>query len=112
MKPFGMLKIPMILAGLGAALAFSPACKAQEVSSDHFTDTGVQDVYNATPSSAPAPKLKQKSPASQARANQISSPAALQPVAKRTHVSATQPGAQAVADKKRKSASSSTPKKP
>jgi hypothetical protein len=110
MKRFGMLKIPMILVGLGAALAFSPACKAQEVSPDHFTDTGVQDVYNATPSTAPAPKLKQKPPTSQARAHQTSSPATLQPVAKRTPVSAKQPGAQAVADK-RKSASS-TPKKP
>jgi len=111
MKPFGMLKIPMILVGLGAALVLSPACKAQEVSPDHFTDTGVQDVYNAAPSTAPAAKLKKKAPATQQHTHQTSSSAALQPVAKRTPVSATQPGARAVADNKRKSASD-TPKKP
>jgi len=109
MKPFGMLKIPMILVGLGAALVFSPASKAQEVSPDHFTDTGVQDVYNPAPSTAPAAKPKQKAPATQQHSH--SSSAALQPVAKRTPVSAAQPGARALADNKRKSAAN-TPKKP
>jgi hypothetical protein len=112
MKPFGTLKRTMILAGLGAALAYSPACKAQEVSPDHFTDAGVQDVYESAASKAAAPKPKQNQSAAQARSSQTNAPAALRPVAKRTPVSATQPGAQAVADKKRRSASSGTPKKP
>ncbi len=110
MKPFGLLKIPMILVGLGAALAFSPACKAQEVSPDHFTDTGVQDVYESAPGKVAAPKLQQKPSATQARTHRANSPATLQPVAKRTPVSATQPGAQAVADKRESAAN--TPKKP
>jgi hypothetical protein len=101
MKSFGMLKIPMILAGLGAALAFSPACKAQEVSPDHFTDTGVQDVYDGAQGKAAAPKVKQKSSTSQARTHKTNSPATLQPVAKRTPVSFAQPGTQVVADRRK-----------
>ena len=101
MKSFRMLKFPMILVGLGAALAISPACKAQEVSPDHFTDTGVQDVYDAAPAKASAPKVKQKQPASQASTHKTNSTAILQPVAKRTPVSATQTGPKAVADKRK-----------
>jgi len=108
MKSFGMLKIPMILVGFGAAIVLSPACKAQEVSPDHFTATGVQDVYEGAAGKAAAPKVQQKS-ASQARARQSSSPATLQPVAKRAPVAATQPGPKAIADK-RKSVPA-TPKK-
>ncbi len=109
MKSFGMLKIPMILAGLGAAVLFSPACKAQEVSPDHFTDTGVQDVYDGAQGKSAAPKAKQKPAAMQPRSTQTNSSPSLQPVAKRTPVSATQPGPNAVADK-RKSVPT-TPKK-
>jgi hypothetical protein len=101
MKPFGMLKIPMVLVGLGAALALSPACKAQEVSPDHFTDTGVQDVYEGASGKAAAPKAHQKQPATQARTHQTRAPGSLQPVAKRTPVSATQPGPQTVADRRK-----------
>jgi len=32
------------LVGLGLFLSFPPACKAQEVSPDHFTDSGVEGV--------------------------------------------------------------------
>ncbi len=109
MKPFGMLKIPMILVGLGAVLALSAACKAQEVSPDHFTDTGVQDVYEGAQGRLVGSKLKQKPSTSQARAHQTNSPATLQPVAKRTPISAAQPGTQAVADKRK--LVPSTPKK-
>ena len=103
MKSLGMLKFPMMLAGLGAALLLSPACKAQEVNPDHFTDTGVQNVYEvASTKPAPAaPKAKQNAPASQARARQSNSPATVQPVAKRTPVSATQPDTQAAADRRK-----------
>jgi hypothetical protein len=101
MKPFGMWKIPMILVGLGAAIVLSPACKAQEVSPDHFTATGVQDVYESAPGKAAAPKVQQKPSATQARTHQANSPATLQPVAKRTPVSAAQPGTQVVADNRK-----------
>lgn len=109
MKSFGMLKIPMILVGFGAALVLTPACKAQEVSPDHFTATGVQDVYENAMGKAVAPKLQQKPSATQARTHQTNSPATLQPVAKRTPVPSGQPGTPAVADK-RKSVPA-TPKK-
>lgn len=40
MKSFGLLKLPMILLGLGALAVGAPACKAQsEVSPDHFDGT-------------------------------------------------------------------------
>ncbi len=109
MKYFGMSMLPMILVGLGAALAFSPACKAQEVSPDHFTDTGVQNVYENAPSQTAAPKPKQNKSAASVRSSQTNSSASLQPVAKHTPVSAAQPGPKTVADK-RKSAPA-TPKK-
>ena len=105
MKSFGMLKLLMILVDLGAALFLSPACKAQEVSPDHFTDTGVRDVYLSAPGKVVAPKVQQKPPATQARAGLT-----LEPVAKRTPVSAARPGAQAVADKCK--ALPRTPKEP
>jgi hypothetical protein len=110
MKSFVMLKLPMVLVGLGAALVLSPACKAQEVSPDHFTDTGVQDVYDGSQNKASASKLKQSPSKTQARTHQTNSPATLQPVAKRTPVSAAQPGPKAVADKRK--TVPSTSKKP
>src|SRR5260370_10286019 len=40
MKPFSLLKIPVLLVGFGALLFFSPTCKAQsEVNPDHFDGT-------------------------------------------------------------------------
>jgi hypothetical protein len=110
MKPFGVLKISVILVGVGAAMALSPACKAQEVSPDHFTDNGVQDVYNSASVNAPAPKVKQKQPAPQVQAHQTTSPAKLQPVAKHTPLTSPEPGAQPVADKRK--LVPRTPKKP
>jgi hypothetical protein len=101
MKSFGMLKIPMILVGLAAAIVLSPTCKAQEVSPDHFTATGVQDVYESAPAKVTAPKVQQKPSAAQARTHQTSSHSTLQPVAKRTPVSAAEPGAQVVADNRK-----------
>jgi hypothetical protein len=96
MKPFKMFKIPVILVGLGAALVLSPTCKAQEVSPDHFTVTGVQDVYDGAFDKAVAPKAQHKPSAT----HQSNSPATLQPVAKRAPVSATR-GAQTVADRRK-----------
>jgi hypothetical protein len=109
MKSIGMWKLPILLVGFGAALAFSPACKAQEVNPDHFTDTGVQNVYEIGPSKATALKPKPNQSAAQTHKSPVNSSATLQPAAKRTPVSATQPSPKTVADK-RKSAPS-TPKK-
>jgi hypothetical protein len=110
MKSFTVLKFSIILVGLGAALVLSPACKAQEVSPDHFTDTGVQDVYDGTQNKSGAPRLKQKPPTTQARTHQVNSAATLQPVARRTPASAAQPNPKAVADKRK--TTPSTSKKP
>jgi hypothetical protein len=59
-KSFTMLKLPVILLGFGGALLLSPACKAQEATPDHFTDTGVQDVYEPGAGKATATTAKQK----------------------------------------------------
>jgi hypothetical protein len=60
--------------GLAAMLLVStPSSKAQEVSPDHFTDTGVQDVYDAALAKAAAPKAKQNLLASQAHTQGINS---------------------------------------
>src|SRR5262249_5244120 len=59
MKSFTICKLSMIV-GLGAAALFlAPASKAQEVSPDHFTDTGVQGVYENTQTKVAAPKPAQ-----------------------------------------------------
>jgi hypothetical protein len=40
MKPFSLLKIPVLLLGFGALLVFTPTCKAQsEINPDHFDGT-------------------------------------------------------------------------
>jgi hypothetical protein len=96
--------------GLAAMLLVStPSCKAQEVSPDHFTDTGVQDVYEGAPAKVAAANLKHNSSATQARAHQINSSATAQPVAKRSSLLSAQLDTPAVADK-RKLVSSTTPK--
>src|SRR5260370_34265662 len=56
MKPFSLLKIPVILLGLGAALLLTPACKAQsEVAPDHFHGT---DAWEAAAHKPLAAKTK------------------------------------------------------
>src|SRR5580704_13432968 len=65
--------------GLAAMLLVStPSCKAQEVSPDHFTDTGVQDVYEGAPAKVVARMVKQNLLASQARMHRINSSASMQ----------------------------------
>jgi hypothetical protein len=62
MKPFSLLKIPMILVGLGGAFLLAPACKAQsEVSPDHFDGTDTWEIAARTPVTAkvkPAPATR------------------------------------------------------
>lgn len=56
MKPFTLLKIPMVLVGFGALVIFAPSCKAQsEVSPDHFDGTDTWEVGARKPI---APKAK------------------------------------------------------
>jgi hypothetical protein len=106
MKSFGMLKLPMILAGIGAAMLFSPSCKAQEVSNDHFTDSGVQNVYDSAPARQVAAKPELKSAPVQASAHhKTNSPVTLQAAAHRAPVLS----AQEVADKRKPAPK--TPKK-
>lgn len=87
--------------GLAAMLLVcTPSCKAQEVSPDHFTDTGIQDVYEAAPAKATTPTVKHNLTASQA---------AMEPVAKRNAILSAKLDAPAV-DDKRKFATSATQK--
>jgi hypothetical protein len=109
MNSFRMLKLPVMLFGFGAALLFSPACKAQEVSPDHFTDTGVQNVYEPAPAKAAAPKVKPQPSAVKAGTKKTNSQATIQLAANRTPVSPLQPAAEAVAET-RKTAPATTKK--
>lgn len=100
MKSFNMFRLG-VLVGLGAAALFlSPACKAQEVSSDHFTDTGVQGVYENAPVKAVAPKPKQTVQTHAQK--QANSPAVLE-ATERTPLAAAQGGSKS-ASKNRKQA--------
>src|SRR6202521_2213799 len=82
-----LLPRTILLGSLGLAamlLVSTPSCKAQEVNPDHFTDTGVQDVYEGAPAKVATPMLKQNLSATQTRQHQINSPATVHTVAKRT----------------------------
>ena len=106
MKPFGMFKLPMILVGVGAAMLFSPSCKAQESSNDHFTDSGVQNVYDlASAKQAAAKPVRKPAPAQVSAPRKANSPATLQATARRAPVLS----AQEVAD--RRKPAPKTPKK-
>ena len=97
--------------GLMAMLLLStPSCKAQEISPDHFTEVGVQDVYAGAPVKVAAPNEQQKALNSQTRRPRMGSPGALQPTAKSASQLHVRHGNHAVA-KKRKPALSA-PKKP
>jgi hypothetical protein len=86
--------------GLAAMLLVStPTCKAQEVNPDHFTDTGVQDVYEGAPAKLAAPIVKQNLSARQTQKPQINSHATAHTVAKRTYPLSAQLDTPTVADK-------------
>ena len=88
--------------GLAAMLLVStPSCKAQEVSPDHFTDTGVQNVYEGAPAQVAAPAAKQSVSATQSRVHRINSAATVQPAAKRNSSKPSQPSVQMVAEKRK-----------
>ena len=49
-KPISLLKLPVLLAGFGALLFFSPTCKAQsEVNPDHFDGTDTWEIAARKP---------------------------------------------------------------
>jgi len=92
----------ILLGSLGLAailLVSTPSCKAQEVNPDHFTDTGVQDVYDAAPAKVATPIAKQNRSAAQVRRQQLNSPATVQTVAKRTYQLSAQLDTPAAVDK-------------
>jgi hypothetical protein len=52
-KPFSLLKIPVLVVGFGALLFFAPACKAQsEVTPDHFDGTDPWEIAARKPVAA------------------------------------------------------------
>ncbi len=106
MNTFKQLLPRTILLGsmsLAAMLLVStPSCKAQEVSPDHFTDTGVQDVYESAPAKVGTPASKHNLTASQARTRQINTAASVhQPAARRNYSLAAQLDTPAVADRRK-----------
>jgi hypothetical protein len=100
MKSFSMLKLPLILLSFSGALLFSPASKAQE-GFDHFTGTGVQNVYEPGAGKAAPASVKQMPASVQARKQQTGSASPLQRTAKRGSSLLAQPEAQATADKRK-----------
>ncbi len=99
-----LLPRTILLGSLGVAailLVGTPSCKAQEVSPDHFTETGVQDVYEGAPAKVAAPTLKQNQSASETRAHRINASSTKQSAVKRTAILSAQLDAAAVADNRK-----------
>jgi hypothetical protein len=68
MKFVKALKVPVILLGFGAALALSPACKAQaEVAPDNYDNAESLAARQPAPQNLAAAGAKQTPPASQTR---------------------------------------------
>jgi hypothetical protein len=99
-KPSQLRTVLLGPIGLVAMLLLStPSCKAQEVSPDHFTATGVQDVYENAPAKVATSNSQQKLPDSKTRRHKMSSPGMPQPSPKRTSLMHAQPGRQVVSKK-------------
>ena len=98
MKSFVMWKLPVLVVGFGAALIFSPACKAQsEVSPDHFDGTDPWEIATK----APAPKTNHKAAPVQARTSKPDSGAIVQLAAARDLSTPSPQDAVAVQDKRK-----------
>jgi hypothetical protein len=100
-KSFNTLKLPVILLSFSGALLLSPASKAQEASPDHFTDTGVQNVYEPGQAKVAAAAVKKMPAPVLARNQQIGSASTLQLATKRGSSLLAQPEAQVVAEKRK-----------
>jgi hypothetical protein len=98
-KSFNLLKVPVILLGFAGTLLLSPASKAQEVTSDHFMEAGVLNVYEPMASKAAPAAVKQMPAAMLPRKQQVGSASPLQRTAKHGSSLLAKPGAQAVAEK-------------
>src|SRR5258708_21842978 len=109
MKPISFLKVPMLLVGFGAVLLFAPACKAQEVSPDHFDGTDSWEVAARTPVAA-----KTKSAANagsyQAKNQKANAGASLQLAAAREVTKSAPRKAAAVQDKRQNVGPQTRPK--
>ncbi len=101
MKPFSLLKIPVLLLGFGALLCFAPSCKAQsEVSPDHFDGTDPWEIAARTPVVAEA-KPAPTTGLYQAQNKKAGSSASLQLASARALSKSTPHNAVAVQDKRK-----------
>ena len=101
MKPFSLLKLPMLLAGFGALLFFTPTCKAQsEISPDHFDGTDPWEIAARKPV-APKAKAAPEHGSYQAQNNKADSGASLKLAAVRDASNATRHNAVAIQDKRK-----------
>lgn len=104
MKSVNILSMPVILLGVTGVLLLSPAVKAQEVTSDHFSETGVLNVYQPVAGKSAQPAVKQMPAAVQARKQQNGSASSLQRTTKRGSSLPAKPEAQAAISGKPKPA--------
>ncbi len=107
-----LLPRTILIGSFGVAamlLVGTPSCKAQEVSPDHFTETGVQDVYEGAPAKVAAPTVKQNQSAAQTRVHRINASSTKQSGANRTAILSVQLDNSAVADNRKPAVS--TPQK-
>jgi len=110
MKLFSLLKIPMMLVGLGGALLLAPACKAQsEVSPDHFDGTDSWEIAARTPV-APKTKAATATGSYQAQNKKAGSGASLQLTAARDISKSSPRTAVALQDKRKVTARKSDKK--
>jgi hypothetical protein len=111
MKPFSMLKLPVILLGLGVAMVLAPPCKAQsEIAPDHFDGSDNWSASQASSQKATPAKGKQTQAASQVKSHQTGSPATLRLASKRDSSAVGQPAGAAIQDKRK--ATARKPKQP
>lgn len=67
-KSFILLKLPLIICGLGACLLLSPASRAQEVNLDHFDGPNTEPFHPVNPSPVPIAKNAHLKPAGNQKA--------------------------------------------
>jgi hypothetical protein len=100
-KPFSLLKIPILLLGFGALLVFTPTCKAQsEINPDHFdgTDSWQRSAQKPVLS---IERLASILPSAQAQDKKPSSTATFQFATVRDSAKPTQEDAVALQDKRK-----------
>lgn len=97
MKPFEILRLPILLGGLAVGLLLSPACKAQEVVPEQFADNNTESWEKPSRPAPQADKAKSKPVAAPARATK---PTASQETV-RLASARKSAGSDAVADKRK-----------